>query len=67
VAKRRRRRNWDDEEKQMICAQTRDMTVWSDRAEPGALEIDLTGGHRLRIKGPYAADALAWVIWGLSS
>jgi transposase len=123
VATRRRRRNWDDEEKRMICAQTRvpgvsvsqvarrydvnanqvlnwlkeprfadpeprepecwattepaflpveiteprDMTVLSDSAEPGTLEIDLAGGQRLLITGAYDADALVRLIRGLSS
>ena len=30
------------------------------------IEIDLAGGHRLRITGPYDADALAQLIRGLS-
>ena len=30
------------------------------------LEIDLVGGHRLRIKGAYDTDALACLIRGLS-
>lgn len=114
---RRRRRNWSDDEKRMICAQTRvrgvsvsqvarrydvnanqvfnwlkeprfadaeppepepvflpveisearDMTVLRDSPEPGTLEIDLAGGHRLRIKGPYDADSLVRLILGLSS
>ncbi len=123
VAKRRRRRNWDDEEKRMICAQTRvsgvsvsqvarrydvnanqvynwlkdprfadaeprepecwattestflpveitetrDMTVLSDSAEPGTLEINLCSGHRLLVTGAYDADALVRLIRGLSS
>jgi transposase len=117
VAKRRRRRNWSDDEKRMICAQTRvrgvsvsqvarrydvnanqvfnwlkeprfadagppeagtaflpveiteprDMPVLSDSTEPGALEINLCSGHRLRITGAYDADALARLIRGLSS
>ena len=44
----------------------RDMPVLSDRTEPGTLEIDLCGGHRLRITGTYDADALARLIRGLS-
>lgn len=117
MAKRRRRRNWDDNEKRMICAQTRvlgvsvsqvarrydvnanqvfnwlkeprfadveppeaeaaflaveitearDMTVLGDSPESCTLEIDLACGHRLRINGPYDADALARLIRGLSS
>ncbi len=122
MAKRRRRRNWDDEEKRMICAQTRvsgvsvsqvarrydvnanqvfnwlkeprfadaepleperlavtepvflpveiteprDMADLSYSTEPGTLEIDLACGLRLRINGPYDADALARLIRGLS-
>ena len=116
MAKRRRRRTWSDDEKRMICAQTRvrgvsvsqvarrydmnanlvfnwlkeprfadsvpvedeafflpveisqarDIPVPGDIAEPGTLEIDLAGGHRLRIKGAYDADALARLIRGLS-
>ncbi len=117
MAKQRRRRNWGDDEKLMICAQTRvrgvsvsqvarrydvnanqvfnwlkeprfadaeppepaavflpvevakeqDIAVANDGADPGTLEIDLAGGHRLRIKGPYDADALARLIRGLSA
>jgi transposase len=117
VAKRRKRRKWSDDEKRMICAQTRvpgvsvsqvarrydvnanqvfnwlkeprfadaeppepepvflpveitgarDLTVPSENTEPGTLEIDLPGGHRLRVRGPYDADALARLIRGLSS
>ena len=117
MAKRRRRRNWGDDEKRMICAQTRvpgvsvsqvarrydvnanqvfnwlkeprfadakppdpeavflpvevtkqqDMTVANGSADPVTLEIDLACGHRLRINGPYDADALARLIRGLSS
>jgi len=47
--------------------EARDMTVLSDSAERGMLEIDLVGGHRLRIKGPYDSVALARLIRGLSS
>lgn len=116
--KYRKRRNWSDDEKAMICAQTRVRGVsvsqvarrydvnanqvfnWlkdprfadaePPEAEPhflpveiiegdavssavpvecseGVLEIDLAGGHRLRIKGVYDADALARLIRGLSS
>ncbi len=45
----------------------RDMTVHDNITEPGTLEIDLACGHRLRINGPYDADALARLIRGLSS
>lgn len=38
----------------------------SDITELSILEIDLVGGHRLRIKGAYDADALARLIRGLS-
>ena len=114
---RRRRRNWSDDEKRMICAQTRVRGVsvsqvarrydincnqvfnwlkeprFADAAPPEdeqyflpveiveedlvpartgnnglpVLEVDLAGGHRLRIKGGYDADALARLIRGLSS
>ncbi|MCP4381253.1 MAG: transposase [Hyphomicrobiales bacterium] len=47
--------------------QARDMTVQGNRTEPGTLKIDLVCGHRLRINGPYDADALARLIRGLSS
>ncbi len=117
MAKQRRRRNWGDDEKLMICAQTRvrgvsvsqvarrydvnanqvfnwlkeprfadaeapepeavflpveatkeqDIAVANDGADPGALEIDLACGRRLRIKGPYAGDALARLSRGLSA
>ena len=115
--KYRRRRNWSDDEKWLICAQTRvrgasvskvarryDVNAnqvfnWlkdprfadaepaeaeptflpveiseaqgipfsSDIADPGTLEIDLACGHRLRITGPYDADALSQLIRGLSA
>lgn len=117
MGKRRRRRTWSDDEKRMICGQTRvsgvsvsqvarryDVTAnqvfnWlkdprfadakspepepvflpveiseargmaapSNSPEPGTLEIDLAGGHRLLITGAYDADALARLILGLSS
>lgn len=104
--KYRKRRNWSDDEKRMICAQTRVRGVsvsqvarrydvnanqvfnWLkeprfadaapleteqdflpveiveggsvsapvDGADCGVLEIDLAGGHRLRIKGAYDAS-----------
>lgn len=47
--------------------QARDVIVASDNTEPGTLEIDLAGGHRLRLKGPYDADALVRLIRGLSA
>jgi transposase len=116
--KYRKRRTWSDDEKAMICTQTRVPGVsvsqvarrydinanqvfnwlkeprFADAAPPEAeeyflpveiveegaapvrsdgttefpvLEIDLAGGHRLRIKGAYDADALARLIRGLSS
>ena len=115
--KYRKRRNWSDDEKAMICAQTRVRGVSVSQvarrydvnanqvfnwlkdprfadAEPaeaehvflpveivdedavsalppacgeGVLEIDLAGGHRLRIKGVYDAEALARLIRGLSA
>jgi transposase len=46
---------------------TQDVTVQGDCTEPGTLEIDLCSGHRLRINGPYDADALVRLIRGLSS
>ncbi len=117
MARRIRRRNWSDDEKRMICAQTRargvsvsqvarrydvnanqvfnwlkearfadaeapeagtaflpveiteprGMPVLNDSTEPSTLENDLCSGHRLRITGAYDADALARLIWGLSS
>jgi transposase len=33
---------------------------------PGMIEIDIAGGHRLRISGAYDPDALARLIRGLS-
>jgi len=33
---------------------------------PGAIEIEVAGGHRLRIIGPYDPEALARLIRGLS-
>jgi len=112
-----KRRNWSDDEKRMICAQTRvrgvsvsqvarrydvnanqvfnwlkeprfadaepagseaaflpveisearEISFASDSTEPGTLEIDLACGHRLRITGPYDADALVRLIRDLSS
>jgi transposase len=47
--------------------QARDVIVPSDHTEPGTLEIDLAGGHRLRLKGPYDADAVVRLIRGLSA
>lgn len=43
------------------------MTGRSNSLAPGTLEVDLAGGHRLRITGAYDADALARLILGLSS
>lgn len=121
--KRRRRRNWSDDEKLMICGQTRvpgvsvsqvarrydvnanqvfnwlkdpkfadaappemgprflpvevidapadeptEATSSMDDAEADArLEIDLAGGHRLRVIGAYDAEALALLIRRLSA
>lgn len=114
MAKRRRRRIWSDDEKRMICAQTRvrgvsvsqvarrydvnanlvftwlrdrrfagegsaDEAAWflpveimegptSQSSEPAVenrIEIDLAGGHRVRIVGCYDPDALARLIRGL--
>jgi len=115
--KYRRRRNWTDDEKRMICAQTRvrgvsvskvarrydvnanqvfnwlkdprfadaepaeaepsflpveiseseEVSFADDTIEPGTLEIDLACGHRLRITGPYDADALMRLIRDLSA
>jgi transposase len=117
VAKRGKRRSWSDDEKRVICGQTRvpgvsvsqvarrydvnanqvfnwlkeprfaalepaepeavflpieitqagGVIVPSDHTEPGTLEIDLAGGHRLRITGAYDADALVRLIRGLSA
>ena len=36
------------------------------RAAPGTIEIDVAGGHRLRIVGAYDPEALARLIRGLS-
>jgi transposase len=115
VAKRRRRRNWSDDEKRTICAQTRvagvsvsqvarrydvnanlvftwlrdprlsDATCADEPARflpveiveesvdrPGeaaaesCIEIDVAGGHRMRVLGRYDPDALARLIRGLS-
>ena len=116
MAERRRRRVWRDDEKRMICAQTRvagvsvsqvarryDMNanqifnwlkdprfmgggldeddvrflpveivatarhkVERRSATDGQIEIELAGGHRLRISGAYDAEALARLIRGLS-
>ena len=45
----------------------REISFASDSTEPGTLEIDLACGHRLRITGPYDADALVRLIRDLSS
>lgn len=115
MAQRRKRRIWSDDEKRMICAQTRVASVsvsqvarrydvnanlvftWlrdprfsgeasadeaarflpveimegaasasSEPAIENRIEIDLTGGHRVRISGRYDPDALARLIRGLS-
>ena len=43
-------------------------TLWEDKYRFELwLEIELAGGHRLRITGPYDPDALARLIRGLSS
>ena len=48
--------------------EVRDMAVRSTISpEHATLEFDLAGGHRLRIKGAYDADALARLIRGLSA
>ena len=46
-------------------AEAPELPFANDITEPGTLEIDLTSGHRLRITGPYDADALARLIRGL--
>ena len=113
---KRRRRNWSDDEKRMICAQTRFPGVsvsqvarrydvnanqvfnWlkdtrlaaSDEVDDtacflpveivgpvrhedersvvgeGKMEVELAGGHRLRISGSYDPEALARLIRSLS-
>jgi transposase len=115
MGKKRRRRNWSDEEKRMICAQTKlpgvsvsqvarryDVNtnlvfIWlrNERynvapeeidvarflpvemidaaVEPQAevteteLDIALTGGHRLTVRGPFDPDRLAILIRKLAS
>jgi transposase len=115
VTKRRKRRVWSDEEKRMICGQTRVPGVsvsqvarrydvnanlvfaWlrdprfadADAADvarflpveivaevkapvamPAAvnhIEIELAGGHRMRISGGYDPEALARLIRGLTA
>jgi transposase len=116
VAKGRKRRVWSDDEKRMICAQTRVPGVSVSQvarrydantnlvftwlrdprfaravAEEGAahflpvevvdgagcaapsaplanlIEIDLAGGHRMRISGSYDPEALARLIRGLTT
>ena len=115
MAKRRRRRIWSDDEKRMICGQTRVPGVsvsqvarrydvnanlvftWlrdprfvgeasrdeaarflpvevvegaanrpAENPVENRIEIDLAGGHRVRISGDYDPDALARLIRGLS-
>ena len=41
-------------------------TAADPRADPGMIEIDVAGRHRLRIVGSYDPDALARLILGLS-
>lgn len=116
MAKGRKRRIWSDDEKRMICSQTRVPGVsvsqvarrydvnanlvftWlrdprfagdlsaeeparflpvevvdgaANRSVEAAIEnrieIELVGGHRIRISGSYDADALARLIRGLSA
>jgi len=117
VARGRKRRVWSDEEKRVICAQTRvpgvsvsqvarrydantnlvftwlrdprfapgdvpeatstflPVEIVAERGgpEPAApaietcIEIELVGGHRLRVTGHYDPDALARLIRGLSA
>ena len=44
-----------------------DSAAWGDTRDPsGTIEIDLAGGHRMRISGRYDPDALARLIRGLS-
>ena len=44
-----------------------DAAAWGDpRDQSGTIEIDLAGGHRMRISGRYDPDALARLIRGLS-
>jgi len=116
MSKRRKRRIWSEDEKRMICAQTRvpgvsvsqvarryDVNanlVFTWRRDPrfagepsveedarflpvevveravsrstdvvveNRIEIDLAGGHRVRISGSYDPDALARLIRGLAA
>jgi transposase len=39
----------------------------ADVRDPGCLEIDVAGGHRMRISGRYDPEALARLIRGLSA
>lgn len=115
MATGRKRRIWTDEEKRMICAQTRvpgvsvsqvaqrydvntnlvftwlrdprfaaagqdevptaflpvevvatQETPAPERRGDGRIEIELVGGHRMRITGSYDPEALARLIRGLS-
>jgi len=43
-----------------------DSEAAADPAPAGMIEIDLAGGHRLRIVGRYDPEALARLIRGLS-
>ena len=36
-------------------------------ASSGSMELELAGGHRLRVVGSYDPEALAWLIRGLSA
>jgi transposase len=48
-------------------SEAEEVSFADDTIEPGTLEVDLACGHRLRIIGPYDADALARLIRGLLS
>jgi transposase len=44
-----------------------DVAAWDDTRDPsGTIEIDLAGGHRMRITGRYDPEAMARLIRGLS-
>ena len=44
-----------------------DAAAWGDTRDPGCtIEIDLVGGHRMRINGRYDPESLARLIRGLS-
>jgi len=61
---RRKKRLWTDEETQSICFQ---VMAPAAAAADNHIEIELAGGHRMRIIGSYDPEALARLIRGLTA